>query len=543
MRAIGVYAGNDPSSVRQFESWLGSDIDFVAGHGGRANWSDYVSSLSYVARQFGSLHLPIYWTVPMFVDGGTLGAGASGSYDAYYVQAAQGILAANPDAATINVRVGEEFNIPGMPWAAAGQEQNFIATYRHFVDSFRSVSSHFRFEWNVNIGGSIDPARAYPGDAYVDYVGMDFYYNTAWDSADPVTAWNDMVHRPYGLQWLEDFATAHARPSAYAEWGINSDTAGPYIARAMAWFESHNVAYQGYWDSDSAYAGQLSDGQYPTAGAAFRAAFGPDAPAAMPATAQPASQNLLGTASHDVHGTGGTVYALYAGLLDRAPDALGAESWAAVLDHGASLHDVTQGILTSAEGRSHFNAADNAGFVEQLYETVLGRHGDAAGVRAWTNALDGGASRAAVADGFVFSQEHVARLQPALSTGLFVADGTASDVARLYHGLLDRAPDAAGLQSWEAAAQAGTPLVSIAQSFLASGEYAAHNPTPLTDLQYVDSLYACALGRAPDAPGERGWTGALAAGTSRAQVALGIIESPEAQMHLLGQVEAGWHLF
>ncbi|WP_336490778.1 hypothetical protein [Methylobacterium nigriterrae] len=80
----------------------------------------------------------------------------------------------------------------------------------------------------------------------------------------------------------------------------------------------------------------------------------------------------FGTSTHYVSSTGGEVYGLYEGLLDRAPDPL-SEGWHTLLDKGTSLHDVTEGFLTSPEGQSHFNAPDNAGFVEQLYETVLGR--------------------------------------------------------------------------------------------------------------------------------------------------------------------------
>jgi hypothetical protein len=54
-----------------------------------------------------------------------------------------------------------------------------------------------------------------------------------------------------------------------------SDKAGPYIQSAKAWFTAHDVLYQTYWNSNSAFTGQLSNGQYPNAGAAYKAAFGP----------------------------------------------------------------------------------------------------------------------------------------------------------------------------------------------------------------------------------------------------------------------------
>ncbi|KAB1074289.1 DUF4214 domain-containing protein [Methylobacterium planeticum] len=259
-------------------------------------------------------------------------------------------------------------------------------------------------------------------------------------------------------------------------------------------------------------------------------------------TAEVQNQQYFGSVSHDIHGMAGEVYALYEALLDRAPDALGGEGWASALNNGASLHAITQAFLNSAEGQMHLNAADNAGYVEQLYETVLGRHGDMEGVQSWVSALDAGASRADVADSFVFSDEFVGHLQPALNAGVFVADATNSDMARLYYGLLDRAPDAAGLQSFETAAHGGTSETAIAQSFLNSPEYASLHPTAQDDAQYVDSLYLNALGRSAEANGEEYWLSALSHGASRAEVAIAIAESPEARLHLAGQIEVGWHL-
>ena len=92
-----------------------------------------------------------------------------------------------------------------------------------------------------------------------------------------------MVTRPYGLSWLEQFASAHHKPTAYPEWGVNSDNAGSYIRKAAEWFASHHVAYQRYWNSNSAFAGKLSENQYPNTGVAFIAAFGPGS--------QPAKEN------------------------------------------------------------------------------------------------------------------------------------------------------------------------------------------------------------------------------------------------------------
>jgi hypothetical protein len=256
---------------------------------------------------------------------------------------------------------------------------------------------------------------------------------------------------------------------------------------------------------------------------------------------QPQNQPYFGTVTHDVHSAAGEVYALYDALLARTPDAGGQQFFTRALETGAALKNVAQAILQSPEGQTHLGAEGNAAFVEQLYQTALGRQWDAEGRQSWVDALDRGASLADVAVGFAFSVENVAGLQPALDKGVFTADPTATDVARLYYGLLDRAPDAAGLMAFKQAGAQGASLTSLAQAFLNSAEYMGAHVSP-ADATFVQALYHGALGRDADVAGLQAWTDALAHGASRADVAVGIALSPEARLHLTGVIENGWHL-
>jgi hypothetical protein len=69
-------------------------------------------------------------------------------------------------------------------------------------------------------------------------------------------------------------ASRHDKPRAFAEWGVALDGAGPYVRNAAAWFAAPDVVYQSYWNSDADFAGKLSDGRMPLAGAAYRDVFG-----------------------------------------------------------------------------------------------------------------------------------------------------------------------------------------------------------------------------------------------------------------------------
>jgi hypothetical protein len=277
--ALSAYVGNSPPDLLQFEHWLGRPVDQIAAHTGRASWKDWVGSIKWSVELWSPFNKPIRWTIPLFSDQGNLQDAATGKYQSYYEQAAKILAQSRQSDNVIYVRTGEEFNGNWMPWSAAGREQDFVKAYRHFVEAFRSVSNRFRFEWNANIRETrMKPADAYPGDDYVDVVGMDFYYNTKWNPTNPVTAWDEMVRGQYGLQWLEDFAAAHKKPTAYPEWGVNTDGAGPYIERAAQWFSDHNVLYQSVWNSNDDFPGKLTDNQYPRAAAAYIESFGANAP-------------------------------------------------------------------------------------------------------------------------------------------------------------------------------------------------------------------------------------------------------------------------
>jgi hypothetical protein len=273
---LGVYCGNSTSDVTQFETWLGKPVDGILGYTGNASWQDYDGSVGWAVGLWGALDRRVLWSVPLIPTGATLADAAAGSYDDHYTKAAQTLASFRPQESVLYVRTGWEFNGDWFPWAAKGKAQDFAGAFRHFVAAFRAVSNRFRIEWNVNVGDvGMNPEDAYPGDDSVDIIGMDFYWNTQWDPKDPTAAWNSMQTRQWGLQWHQEFAAAHGKPTAYSEWGVMADGAAVYIQNAKAWFSSHDVVYQTYWNSDNAFQGKLSSGQYPATGAAYRAAFGP----------------------------------------------------------------------------------------------------------------------------------------------------------------------------------------------------------------------------------------------------------------------------
>ena len=102
---------------------------------------------------------------------------------------------------------------------------------------------------------------------------MDVYWNLQWAPADPTQAFATFRDQEYGLAWHQQFAAAHGKRTTYSEWGIQSDNAEAYLSLMKQWFADHNVVYATYWNSNADYPGELSRGQYPNAGNAYRALF------------------------------------------------------------------------------------------------------------------------------------------------------------------------------------------------------------------------------------------------------------------------------
>jgi hypothetical protein len=154
---------------------------------------------------------------------------------------------------------------------------------------------------------------------------------------------------------------------------------------------------------------------------------------------------------------------------------------------------------------------DNANFVESLYWDLLGRAADDAGLQGWLAAMDGGTSRAQVAQSVEGSDEyHMAA------------------VTTLYQNLLRRAPDAAGLSGFVSAMHNGLSLDDVAVALMSSAEYYQVRGGG-TDAGFVNALYQDALNRGADAGGAAYFGGLLAGGDSRADVVQKVMMSTEAE--------------
>ena len=237
----------------------------------------------------------------------------------------------------------------------------------------------------------------------------------------------------------------------------------------------------------------------------------------------------------------GQVYRLYEATLDRAPDPEGLANWVNALDTGTSLQSVANGFVGSTEFQVTYGAnLSNTAFVTLLYANVLDRAPDTAGLNNWVNLLNSGQdTRAQVVLGFSESPEDIAALTAPVQHGLWVGNLDAAEVARLYDTVLGRLPDLSGLTNWTNSLESGTSLQTVANGFVGSQEFQSVYGS-LDNTAFVTLLYHNVLHRAPDTAGLNNWVSLLGSGQdTRAQVVVGFSESPEHITNTAAHIDNG----
>jgi hypothetical protein len=105
-------------------------------------------------------------------------------------------------------------------------------------------------------------ADAWPGNAYVDYIGTDIfdwyggskgtYMHTASGALDHEGKWQQILTtEPGGLNWMAAFSRATGKPIIIPEWGLDFHKFGGqddplFITNMLAWMKAHH-AIGLYW--------------------------------------------------------------------------------------------------------------------------------------------------------------------------------------------------------------------------------------------------------------------------------------------------------
>jgi hypothetical protein len=129
------------------------------------------------------------------------------------------------------------------------------------------------------------------------------------------------------------------------------------------------------------------------------------------------------TLALDIAGNAGQTFRLYQAAFNRVPDQSGLGYWINVMDNGASLLQIAESFIASAEFTSLYgDSPSDATFVNKLYGNVLHRAPDQGGLDYWLNVLRQGQTRAAVLISFSESPENQSAVLPTINNGIAFAE-------------------------------------------------------------------------------------------------------------------------
>jgi Domain of unknown function (DUF4214) len=165
--------------------------------------------------------------------------------------------------------------------------------------------------------------------------------------------------------------------------------------------------------------------------------------------------------SNEFSGFVAPVVRLYFATYLRVPDYAGLTFNAGLVRNGTvTLTQLADFFTQSPEFLATYGSLNNTQFVTLLYNNVLGRAPDQAGLDGWVGLLQGGYTRGQVLLGFSDSTEYQASI------------GNEVFVTMMYTGMLRRTPEPAGFSGWVNGMDMGTyARTQVINGFFLSTEY------------------------------------------------------------------------
>jgi hypothetical protein len=245
---LGVYADGAPASyngVTAFTSATGARPDLVMYYSG---WFvPFETSFATTAAKNGAVPL-----VQMDPTNISISAIAAGKYDGYLSAYAEAVRAYRHP---VILSFGHEMNGTWYKWGyGSTSPAAFVAAWRHIVTLFRALEvRNVTWMWTVNIvnntqtGKIPPPAPWWPGNSYVNWVGIDGYYlKPNWQFAPlfgpTITEVHELTSDPILI------AETGATPSSGQPAKIADAFAGihAYGLLGFVWFDTTNSEGQGF---------------------------------------------------------------------------------------------------------------------------------------------------------------------------------------------------------------------------------------------------------------------------------------------------------
>jgi cyclophilin family peptidyl-prolyl cis-trans isomerase len=183
------------------------------------------------------------------------------------------------------------------------------------------------------------------------------------------------------------------------------------------------------------------------------------------------------------------IVAAYNKYLSRSPDSVGLAYWLRLMQSGLSDEHLEAGFIGSAEYIQN-NGGAGAGWITAMYKNLLGRTPAQSEVQFWLTNLNNGELPATIAFGFAASQEREAQR-----------------VNADYQQYLGRSASSSEVSFWVNDFLNGGTNEAVIAGFIGSQEYFQSHGNDGVDWLY--SCYHAVLNRQPDAGGLQFWLGQL----------------------------------
>jgi hypothetical protein len=264
--ASGAYIpGSSPGKIKAFGDWRGAGMDVAVDWESRASWNDIVNPDWLYNAWRGTPYTKVFGVapVPEGDSSATMAGCANGDYNDKWTQFGQNIKNAGLDDETV-IRLGWEFNGDWYKWSA-GNPGQFVDCWQQIVGTVRKVAPKLLWDWNPNRGAGqalTDARKAYPGDSYVDIVGVDSY--DMFPGATNEAGWQEQYSGAYGLKFWVDFARQHGKKFSVPEWAVYPGTASNgnnggdnafYVGKMHSFFKSlgSELAFEAYFNESASY--------------------------------------------------------------------------------------------------------------------------------------------------------------------------------------------------------------------------------------------------------------------------------------------------
>lgn len=205
---------------------------------------------------------------------------AAGSYNTYARQFATNLVDTGFGHSVIRlgVEMNGTWNVGSLGTTVAEWHQ-WGRCFAQEVQAMRGVpTSHLLFDWDVNANyRNIPLADFYPGNSYVDIIGIDAYDDSGI-SLPPVgnpTRWAILAGEPEGLNAVAAFAAEHGKPLSIPEWGTVTTQGddGGYVSKMGAFIANNDIAFECWFNTGDDGIFQLNRAHAPLSVAAYIKAF------------------------------------------------------------------------------------------------------------------------------------------------------------------------------------------------------------------------------------------------------------------------------